>query len=208
MTGHRYPLALAGIFAFLFIALGIAPVSRPVWVAEVIPVLGVVALLALCYRNLRLSNTSYTLMFFWLIWHSIGAHYTFADVPFEWFGELTGASRNHFDRFAHFSVGFYAFPVAEWLLRRKHAGPALSGAFALLFVMAVAAFYEIIEWQYAVIAGGEQADDFLGSQGDTWDAQKDMLCDTLGAVFSLCLFYLLRPDRKYAALDQAAAAGK
>lgn len=193
---RKYPHYLAAVYAVLFIILGISPASRSVWFAEVIPALGVVALLIICYRNLRLSNMSYSLMFCWLVWHTIGAHYTFADVPFDWFNDLIGSERNHFDRIGHFMVGFYAYPVAEWLVRRKHAGVILSGAFGLLFVMAVAAFYEIIEWQYAVIAGGENAIDFLGSQGDVWDAQKDMLCDTLGAVFSLILFYLIRPDKK------------
>lgn len=198
---NRYPAFLLVVFAVLFIVLGIAPVSRSVWFAEVIPVVGVVAFLAICYQNLRLSNISYTLMFFWIVWHTIGAHYTFAEVPFDWFSEWTGSSRNHFDRIGHFSVGFYAFPVAEWLLRRKHAGAILSGMFGLLFIMAVAAFYEIIEWQYAVIKGGADALDFLGSQGDPWDAQKDMLCDTLGAVCSLILFYIVRPDRKFVETD-------
>lgn len=199
---RKFPLCLLGVFVLVFIILGIAPESRSVWVAEVLPVIGVVGFLMLCYRNLQLSNTSYVLMFCWLVWHTIGAHYTFANVPFEWFSDLIGSDRNHFDRFGHFMVGFYAFPVAEWLVRRGHASPRLAGAFGLLFVMAVAAFYEIIEWQYAVIEGGEDAVEFLGSQGDVWDAQKDMLCDTLGAVFGLILFYILRPDRKYARIDR------
>lgn len=193
----KFPHLLLLLYVILFIALGIAPIQREVWFAEVLPVIGVIIFLIICYRNFRLSNFSYALMAFWLIWHTIGAHYTFERVPFEWFSELIGSDRNHFDRLGHFMVGFYAFPVTEWLIRRKHAGVKLAGAFGLLFVMAVAAFYEIIEWQYAVIAGGQNASDFLGSQGDIWDAQKDMLCDTLGAVFSLVLFYLARPDKKY-----------
>lgn len=199
---NKFPHYLLLAFVVLFIALGIAPVSRSVWIAEVLPVAGVVGLLVICYRNFRLSNLSYAMMAFWAVWHTIGAHYTFANVPFDWFGELINSDRNHFDRFAHFMVGFYAFPIAEWLVRRGHAGVRLAGAFGLLFVMAIAAFYEIIEWQYAVLAGGEDAVDFLGSQGDVWDAQKDMLCDTAGAVFSLILFYLIRPDKKWGKYDR------
>ena len=164
--------------------------------AEVIPVALVVVFLAAGFRKFRFSNWSYTLMFFWLACHTVGAHYTFAEVPFEWFRELVGAHRNPFDRVAHFTVGFYAFPVAEYLVRRQYAGKVLAGIFGLFFVMAVAAAYEIIEWQYAVIVGGNDANDFLGSQGDIWDAQKDMFCDTCGAVASLVLFYLVRPWRR------------
>lgn len=79
--------------------------------------------------DLRFSNWSYTLMFFWLACHTVGAHYTFAEVPFEWFRELVGAHRNPFDRIAHFTVGFYAFPVAEYLVRKQYAGKILAGDF-------------------------------------------------------------------------------
>lgn len=189
----NYPFFLFAAFSLLFIVTGISPASRSVWVAEVIPVVAAVIVLAVWFRKFRFSNWSYTLMFFWLACHTVGAHYTFAQVPFEWFRELVGAHRNPFDRVAHFTVGFYAFPVAEYLVRKNHAGKVLAGIFSLFFVMAVAAAYEIIEWQYAVIVGGSDANDFLGSQGDVWDAQKDMFCDTCGALASLSLFYLVKP---------------
>jgi len=93
-------------------------------------------------------------------------------------------------------VTYAAFAVAEWLLRRRLAGLPLALFFSLFFIMSVAAAYEIIEWQYAVIEGGQAGIEVLGSQGDIWDAQKDMLADTLGALTSLALFLLLRPDRR------------
>ena len=68
--------------------------------------------------------------------------------------------------------------------------------FGLFFIMSVAAAYEMIEWQYAVIEGGDAGVEFLGSQGDVWDAQKDMLADTLGAATSLLLFLMIRPDKR------------
>ena len=79
---------------------------------------------------------------------------------------------------------------AAWLWR-------LALFFALFFIMSVAASYEIIEWLYAVVEGGNAGIEFLGSQGDVWDAQKDMLADTLGAITALILFVLIRPDRRY-----------
>ena len=134
----------------------------------------------------------------WLFLHTVGARYTFADVPFEWgnrlLSPLLGEGRNHFDRFAHYIIGFYAFPMAEWLLRRGKCTFGTAMFFGLFFVMSVAAAYEIIEWQYAVIEGGQAGIEFLGSQGDVWDAQKDMLADTLGALTALALFACLRPD--------------
>lgn len=191
-----YPHALAAVFAVFFTILGIAPVSREVWIAEVIPVALVFAALALTFRYFRFSNLAYSLMGFWLFWHTVGGHYTFANVPFGWVTELLGAERNHFDRIGHFSVGFYAFALAELATRQRWCGAVLATFLGLFMVMAVAAGYEIIEWWFAVVAGGNAGIEFLGSQGDIWDAQKDMLADTLGAVFTLALFWLARPDRR------------
>jgi putative membrane protein len=148
------------------------------------------------YPRFRFSNPAYLLMGFWLFWHTIGAHYTFANVPFDWFNELIGSERNQFDRIGHFSVGFYAFAMAEWLLRKRHCGFKLAMFFGLFLIMSIAAAYEIIEYWFAVYYGGDAGIEFLGSQGDVWDAQKDMLSDTLGAVFALALFAWLRPDRR------------
>lgn len=202
MARLEFPHWLALTFFVYFAVLAVNPTSRAVWVAEVIPVLLVFLGLVLTYRYFRFSNTAYALMAFWLFWHTLGGHYTFANVPFDWFNGLIGAERNHFDRIAHFSVGFYAFPTAEWMLRRGHCRYVPANIFALLLVMGIAAGYEIIEWWYAVIEGGNAGIEFLGSQGDIWDAQKDMLADTLGALFALLLFAFLRPDLTTARSEQ------
>jgi putative membrane protein len=193
-----YPYALAGVFVVVFGWLAVEPVSRAVWVAEVIPVAIVFALLVFTFGVFRFSNTAYSLMAVWLFWHTIGGHYTFANVPFGWVTELIGAERNHFDRIGHFSVGFYAYPMMELLLRRRLCGPLTASFFALFFIMSIAAGYEIVEWWYAVAEGGEAGVEFLGSQGDVWDAQKDMLADTLGAVAVIMLYWLVRPDKRRA----------
>lgn len=189
-TAQRFPFLLAAVFVIFFALLGIAPASREVWLAEVIPVAAIFLLLVVTFPFFRFSNVSYGLMAFWLFWHTIGGHYTFADVPFDWVTDLFGFERNHFDRIGHFSVGFYAYPIAELFTRRRLAGPVVTTLFALFAIMSVAAGYEIIEWQYAVLEGGEAGIEFLGSQGDIWDAQKDMLADTLGAVCTLVLFWI------------------
>lgn len=187
------PLFLAIVVSSTIIWSGIDPAFPEVWIAEIIPVLMIFVPLLLTYRWFKFSNSAYIFMSCWLILHTIGAHYTFANVPFDWFGELIGSERNHFDRFAHFSIGFYAYPVAEYLSRKGHCNPFLAGIFGLLTIMGVAAAYEIIEWWYAALAGGEAGIEFLGSQGDIWDAQKDMLADTLGAITSLLFFFYNKP---------------
>jgi len=192
---NTYPYILAGVFVAVFAWLAIEPVSRTVWIAEVIPVIIVFTLLVVSFGAFRFSNTAYSLMAVWLFWHTVGGHYTFANVPFEWASNLIGSERNQFDRVGHFSVGFYAYPMMEWLLRKRHCGLLTASFFALFFIMSIAAGYEIVEWWYAAAEGGEAGVEFLGSQGDTWDAQKDMLADTLGAVGAIMLYWFLRPDK-------------
>ncbi len=186
----RFPLFLGATFVVFFTVLAIAPASREVWWAENIPVMGMFVLLAATYLKFRYSNLAYGMMAVWLFLHTIGGHYTFANVPFGWITDLFGFKRNHFDRIAHFSVGFYAYPLAELLWRKRLAHPVVIVLFGLTTIMAVACAYEIIEWGYAAIEGGEAGVEFLGSQGDPWDAQKDMLADTLGAVFALTVFVM------------------
>ncbi|MCB1789127.1 MAG: DUF2238 domain-containing protein [Gammaproteobacteria bacterium] len=196
MSRFAFPHWLAVVFIVYFAVLAVAPVSRTVWIAEVVPVILVFVTLVATYPLFRFSNTAYGLMAVWLFWHTMGGHYTFANVPFDWFNDFIGSERNHFDRIGHFSVGFFAFAAAEWMLRKGHCRYAPANAFALLLVMGIAAAYEIIEWWYAVLEGGDAGIEFLGSQGDIWDAQKDMLADTLGAVFALSVFAFVRPDRQ------------
>ncbi|MCL9776633.1 DUF2238 domain-containing protein [Vibrio methylphosphonaticus] len=173
----------------------IAPHSRAVWVAEIIPAISILALIWMVSRRFTFSNLAYILMFIWLALHTIGAKYTFAEVPFNWFNELIGSERNNFDRVAHFSIGLYAFAIAEYVYQTNVMNRIPATLFALFAIMSLAAAYEIIEWWYAVLAGGDEGIAFLGSQGDIWDAQKDMLCDTAGAITSLLLFLVLTRHR-------------
>jgi putative membrane protein len=196
MVKHYFPHFFAVVYVIFFIVLGISPVSREVWIAEITPVVIIFLILVVTYKKFRFSNVAYVLMGFWIFWHTIGGHYTFANVPFSWVSDILGSERNHFDRIGHFSVGFYSYAMAEWLLRKKYCNLKLALFFSLFFIMSVAAGYEIIEWWYAAAEGGDAGIEFLGSQGDIWDAQKDMLSDTLGAFASLTLFCFIRPDKK------------
>ena len=101
--------------------------------------------------------------------------------------------RTPVNRIGHFSVGFFGFGIAEYLIVRKRMSVAMACLFALFAISFVAMSYELIEWVYAAYGGDAEAGaDFLGSQGDIWDAQKDMLMDTMGAVASLLLYLVLR----------------
>jgi putative membrane protein len=193
MTRQSYtvPLLLLALYAVVFIACAIAPYDRAVWWAENIPVLLVVGLLALITRAYRFSNTSYVLMMAFIVLHTIGGHYTFERVPFGAVSGFFGFERNHYDRVAHFSVGLYAYPIAEFLMVRRLAHTRwIVALFPVFAITTLAGIYEIFEWQYALNSDPTAGVALLGSQGDIWDAQKDILSDTLGALLVMGLFFL------------------
>lgn len=181
------------IYAILCAALAITPYDRPTWFAENLTVWIIITALGILYaRGIRFSNASYLLMSVLVFLHTIGGHYTFARVPFGWVSDLFGFERNHYDRVAHFTVGFYAYPMAEWLWRRRLVGHRfLLFTYPVFTVATIAMTYEFVEWWYAAAATtAEEVSSYLGSQGDVWDAQRDMLADTLGALCATTLFLL------------------
>ena len=178
---------------------GIAPASQAVWLTEIFWVWGLVAILLVTFRKFRFSGVAYACFFVWCILQIIGAHWTFEHVPMRWLAEPLGLARNPYDRLAHFMVGWFAFPLAELYWRKGWArSVAASAFFAVMTTVAMAGVWEIVEWLYAAIDGGEAGAAFLGSQGDEWDAQKDILCETLGALCSALLFLLLNRNSRSA----------
>lgn len=185
----KLPHILLGLYAVWFTALAVNPYSRDVWVAENLPIVIIVLALAATYRRFAFSNTSYLMMSVLVLLHTAGGHYTFERVPFGFVTDLFGFTRNHFDRIAHFSVGFYAYPIAEFIWRKGYSrSKGLLAFTGITAIFTVAAVYEIIEWWYAASADPEAGIAFLGSQGDIWDAQKDMLADGLGSVCASVFF--------------------
>lgn len=189
MAKHFPQLLLLG-YLVLFTVLAIHPYDRAVWFAENLPILLIVIALVVTKRWFTFSNIAYLMMACLIFLHTIGGHFTFERVPFDWVTNLFGFSRNHYDRMAHFTVGFYAYPLAEILLRQRLAASRfVLVMFPICFILAVAGVYEIFEWLYAVSADPTAGAAVLGSQGDIWDAQKDILADGLGSVAAMLLFY-------------------
>ena len=196
-TEDRYPLVLLVLFCVIFAALAIAPAYRHDWLLENVIVLVAVPLLVLTYRRLRFSNFAYTCLFIFFVLHEIGAHYTYSEVPWrEWLATMTGGSsgtgaiavRNHFDRLVHFSYGMLVMPAA-WELLQARATPRGIWRYLLplLFLVSHTVIYELIEWGAAIVFGCDLGAAYLGTQGDEWDAQKDMALAALGAVTGLLL---------------------
>lgn len=188
----HFPHILLAVYLLLFIVLAVNPYDRAVWWAENIPIILIVAAVILVQKKFEFSNLSYFMMFFLVVLHTIGGHFTFERVPFGYVNELFGFERNNYDRFAHFTVGFYAYPIAEYLFKRKLvSSKAVLLLFPIFTILSVAAVYEIIEWLYAISADESAGIAVLGSQGDIWDAQKDMLLDGLGSILAVILFTIV-----------------
>ncbi|WP_257385446.1 DUF2238 domain-containing protein [Tahibacter caeni] len=190
----RYPTVLLVLFGLYWLVLAIKPWFRQDWLLENALVFALVPLLAATARRFRFSDASYTLLFVFLCLHEVGAHYTYAEVPYDdaW-RALTGQSldawlgfqRNHYDRLIHFLSGALLLPVAGELLRRQAAARGVWAAvLPVLFILAQSALFELIEWAAAVVFGGDLGQAYLGTQGDEWDAQRDMALALLGALLA------------------------
>ena len=188
----HYPLFFLALYLVVFTVCAIDPYDRTIWWAENIPIMLIVLALILIGRTYIFSPVSYALMSCLIILHTIGGHYSFARVPFDAVTDFFGFSRNHYDRIAHFTVGFYAYAIAELLAAKRLVRARwLLYLFPVFSIIAVAGLYEVFEWLFAVAADPTAGIEVLGSQGDEWDAQKDILADTLGALFAITLFALV-----------------
>jgi putative membrane protein len=192
---RRYLAVLAVLFAAEWVALGVAPRYRADWALENALVVVLVGALAASYRRLPLSRLSYTLIFAFLLLHEVGAHYTYAEVPYDdWARRLTGHGlnhllgwrRNHFDRFVHLCYGLLlAYPVRELFLRVANVTGFWGYFLPLDLTMSTSLTFELFEWWAAALVGGDLGMAYLGTQGDIWDAHRDMALAALGAAIAM-----------------------
>lgn len=192
VAGRRYVAGLGALFGVIWLLLAIGPRHRADWALENALVVLAVLVLALTHRRFALSRLSYTLIFVFLCFHTIGAHYTYSEVPYDaWATALTGRSldaalgwrRNNFDRIAHVAYGLLlTYPVREVFVRVTGLRGFWGYLLPMDLTMSSSASYELIEWGAAVVFGGDLGIAYVGAQGDPWDAQKDMSLAALGAI--------------------------
>lgn len=182
-------LGLLGSYLALWIVLAIAPLDRRDWLLENLLAFLAVGLLIGTYRRFPFSDLSYVLIAVFMTLHAIGAHYTYAQVPLgDWLKAALALDRNHFDRVAHFLFGLLmAYPICELYMRVARLQGSWAYAFPVVTVLALSGFFEIIETWVAQIVSPELGDAYLGTQGDIWDAQRDMTAALSGAVICMAL---------------------
>lgn len=182
--------------ALWFVA-SVNPYNTTIWAIEnIILFLGFVFIIE-THKNSLFSNFSYLLIFIFAVLQTTGSHYTYAQVPigFELQTQLE-LTRNHYDRMVHFCFGLLlALPVKEYFEPKIFiAKKFLFILFFTLIFLGLGGLYETLEWVYVLLANSENSKDFLGEQGDRWDAQKDIALAGLGAFIALVLIAIF--DKK------------
>lgn len=196
VRSDRYAASLLAVYLAWWCLLAIAPWFRADWLLENVLVFIGLPLVALVHR--QLSRGALAALFVFFILHAVGAHYTYAQVPYDaWAQAVTGRTinaalglqRNHFDRLVHFLYGLLVTPAFIELL---DARLTMRGFWRYLipftFVASHSALYEIIEWGAAVVFGDDLGQAYLGTQGDEWDSQKDSALAILGALIAVFAF--------------------
>lgn len=189
-----YHLVLILIFAAFWVWAAIEPTYRDGWLLENYLVFIFVPIILITGIYFKLSKVSYTLITIFMVLHVIGSHYTYAEVPFgytlqDWFG----SDRNMYDRLVHFLFGFLiAYPMREIFMRLSKSKGFWSFWFPVELTFALACIYELIEWAAAVFTDPQAGLAFLGSQGDIWDAQKDMALAGIGSILAMLITGLIR----------------
>jgi putative membrane protein len=174
------------LFAVLAVGVwsAIGPFDRFTWWLEIIPALLGLIIVVVTYKQFRLTDLLYVLLAMHAIILLVGGHYTYAEVPcFNWLRDEYGLARNYYDRVGHFVQGFVPAMIARELLLRTTSLKPGKWLFAIITLscLGISAAYELIEWQVSIFTG-EGADAFLGTQGDIWDTQQDMMMALIGAM--------------------------
>lgn len=201
----RQTAAFLAVATVMVLASGLAPLDRADWLVENVLPVALLLTLALTGRRWRFSLPAYLAIVMLLAIHELGAHFTYAKVPYDaWLGALTGHSlntamgwqRNQFDRLVHLSYGLlFVWPIRELLQRQARLNGASLALCAVAMVLATSALYELFEWVGGQYLGDDRAQAFLATQKDPWDAQKDMALALAGACACLVIQQLAARNR-------------
>lgn len=185
-TKNTWMISFLVIFASIWLSTLIGTSDLNNWFLENTLVILFLVFLFFSYKRYQFSDLSYLLICVYLCLHVYGAKYTYAENPFGyWLKDTFHWQRNHYDRIVHFSFGFLlAYPMRELFLKWLKFPVWVSWALPIEITLSVSGLYELIEWAVADVFFPAQGDAYLGTQGDIWDAQKDMFMATLGAIIA------------------------
>ncbi len=191
-VASKLPLVYLCVFVLLWLSTLIGTHDLANWFLENTLVFIFLGGLMISYRKFKFSDLTYTFIFVYLCLHIYGAKYTYAENPFGyWLMDEFGFERNHYDRIVHFSFGFMiAYPLRDWFKNYFKFPNWVSWSLPCEITLSFSGAYELVEWAVADIFFPEQGIAYLGTQGDIWDAQKDMALAFLGSVLIMLFFYI------------------
>ncbi|MBA2939191.1 DUF2238 domain-containing protein [Paenibacillus sp. CGMCC 1.16610] len=193
--GSNWPLhAMIVIYAGLWIWMAIVPYSRFDWVLENLLIWAALIALVSTYKLNKLSNLSYALIGLFLALHTVGAHYSYNEnIVDVWLKLILHSERDNYDRLVHFSFGLLlAYPLREALRAWTQLSRRWLYVMTCVMILALGAFYELIEMWVALLVAPEIGTLFLGTQGDPWDTHHDMELALYGAVIAMVVTAVLR----------------
>ena len=185
----KYWILVMAFFAGLILS-AVYPHDYFTWILEVFPAIIGIIVLAISFQKFRFTYLTYVLILLHCYILFIGGHFTYAEVPlFNWIKDVFHLARNDYDKVGHFAQGFVpAMIVRELFIQKQIVKPGGWIAFLTIMVCgAISALYELLEW-FVAITSGQSSDAFLGTQGDIWDTQSDMLFAFIGASCMLLFF--------------------
>jgi putative membrane protein len=173
------------------------PADRQFWLLSSVLPGALVLVLVGTHRSIPLSLASYVLITLFLTLHTIGVHYTYAQVPAgAWLEQALPVGRNHYDRVVHFCFGvMLTYPIEELFRLTAALRGWLLYYLPVMTVLGLSGLWEIIESWVARMVHPELGITYLGSQGDVWDAQKDMAAALYGSLLCMVLLLLWRIRR-------------
>ena len=210
LRSNRLLYRLLMLYLIVWVVTAIHPLHREDWLLENLLVFAACPVLCSLYRHRILSNLSYLLLFLFFTLHSIGTQFTYSDVPLgNWLRDTLHLSRNHYDRAVHFAFGLLiAYPLHEVLLKGAGVRRGWSHVLAVHVVAGWSAVYEVVEGIVADLVRPDLGATFNGTQGDIWDAQKDMSLAIFGAVVCMLLTVALARSRASSVLRKEEMPGE
>ncbi|OYU79989.1 MAG: hypothetical protein CFE23_11410 [Flavobacterium sp. BFFFF1] len=191
---NKWLQVLLVVFTICWINSYIGNTDTSNWLLENTLVFIFLGFLILTYKKFKFSDLSYLLICIYLCLHVYGSKYTYAENPFGyWLKDALELKRNHYDRIVHFSFGFLlAYPMREIFLKWLKFPAWVAWTLPIEITLSISAFYELIEWAVADVFFKAQGDAYLGTQGDIWDAQKDIFLAFLGAIVATTIVSMVK----------------
>lgn len=205
ISEHRTPLRtnrwlwlFTATFAAIWVSTFTGTTDLSNWMLENTLTFLFLIFLILSFKRYQFSDLSYLLICVYLCLHVYGSKYTYAENPLGYYlMDVFGSARNHYDRIVHFSFGFLlAYPMRELFLRWLKFPAFVSWALPIEITLSISAFYELIEWAVADLFFKAQGDAYLGTQGDIWDAQKDIFLAFSGAILATSIVSFIKKYRR------------